>query len=64
MDKLKLSIRATDMVKTTIQKRNDTKKFSLSSFQLLTDIRELYDVINRMNIVPNNYIGRSKLSAW
>ncbi|CAF2886028.1 unnamed protein product [Rotaria sp. Silwood2] len=44
MDKLKLNIRANDM--------------------LQTDVRELLDVINRMNMIPSNYIGREKISKW
>ncbi|CAF2684418.1 unnamed protein product [Rotaria sp. Silwood2] len=44
MDKLKLNIRANDM--------------------LQTDVRELLDVINRMNLIPSNYIGREKISKW
>lgn len=44
MDKLKLNIRANDM--------------------LQTDVRELLDVINRMNIIPSNYIGREKIPKW
>jgi len=44
MDKLKLNIRANDM--------------------LQTDVRELLAVINRMNIIPSNYIGREKIPKW
>ncbi|UJR32234.1 hypothetical protein I4U23_019700 [Adineta vaga] len=44
MDKLKLNIRANDM--------------------LQTDVRELLDVINRMNIIPSSYIGREKIPKW
>jgi ESCRT-I complex subunit VPS28 len=44
MDKLKLNIRANDM--------------------LQNDVRELLDVINRMNMIPSNYIGREKISKW
>ncbi|UJR14547.1 hypothetical protein I4U23_001543 [Adineta vaga] len=44
MDKLKLNIRANDM--------------------LQTDVRELLDVIHRMNLIPSNYIGREKISKW
>ncbi|CAF0836915.1 unnamed protein product [Adineta steineri] len=44
MDKLKLNIRANDM--------------------LQTDVRELLDVINRMNLIPANYVGREKLPKW
>ena len=44
MDKLKLNIRANDM--------------------LQTDVRELLDVINRMNIIPSTYIGRERIPKW
>ncbi|CAF0961978.1 unnamed protein product [Adineta steineri] len=44
MDKLRLNIRANDM--------------------LQTDVRELLDVINRMNLIPSNYIGREKIPYW
>ncbi|CAF3888512.1 unnamed protein product [Rotaria magnacalcarata] len=44
MDKLKLNIRANDM--------------------LQTDVRDLLDVINRMNLIPSNYTGRDKIPKW
>ena len=46
--------------------RSIIPEFSSSSsfFQLQQDVRELLDVINRMNIVPANYIGREKIPYW
>ena len=62
MDKLKLNIRANDMVsdRESIEDLCQCGK----SVQLQTDVRELVDVINRMNLIPSNYIGREKLAQW
>jgi len=31
---------------------------------LQQDVRELLDVINRLNLIPSNYVGREKIPKW
>ncbi|CAF1073464.1 unnamed protein product [Adineta ricciae] len=43
----------------------DKLKLNMRSNDMLqTDVRELLDVINRMNIIPSSYIGREKIPKW
>ncbi|CAF4919034.1 unnamed protein product, partial [Rotaria sp. Silwood1] len=44
--------------------RGNMGKAIAETVSLQTDVRDLLDVINRMNLIPSNYIGREKIPKW